>query len=145
IAPGHHADVTLTVHVGKLTSCTICNTASATANEKPVATLSPQLCVTTTPGTDPGHAHASGNALAAKIIVAPLSINTTITPVSSTQSGIGTDSHGGKVVGLAVPPPAGSIAIAKLLSATSTSTVFPGATGSNNTSTAETLGVNLVA
>ena len=143
VAPGDAKTVSFTVTVGKLTSCTICNIASATSNETGPQ-QSPQVCASLAATPDPSLAHASGNALAAKVFVNFLGINQTIAPTSSLQSGIGTDSHGNQVLGLTLPPGAGSVAKVNLLSTTSTSVVFPGATGANNTSTAETLGVNLL-
>ena len=143
IAPGDSKTVTLTVTVGKLTTCTICNIATATSTETGQK-QSPQVCASPAQTPDPSLAHASGNAVAAKVVVTLLGINQTVAPTSSLQSGVGTDSHGAQVLGLAVPPPAGTVAKVNLLSTTSTSVVFPGATGANNTSTAETLGVNLL-
>jgi len=143
VAPGHSTTVSFTVTVGKLTTCTICNIATATSTQTGEK-QSPQVCAQLAATPDPSLAHASGNALAAKVVVTLLGINQTIAPTSSLQSGVGTDSHGAQVLGLALPPGAGSIAKVNLLSTTSTSVVFPGATGANNTSTAETLGVNLL-
>jgi hypothetical protein len=102
---------------------------------------------------NPAGAHANGNAFGASIQDALLSINEILpaaTPdtctkgVCSAQSGAGSASNSNQVLDAAVPPPGGSIVAARVLSASSTSTVDPATNAATDTGVAETAGVNLV-
>src|SRR6266436_1721794 len=102
---------------------------------------------------NPAGANASGDALGAQIQDTFLGINQALpaaTPatctqgVCSSQSGIGSTSNSNQVLNVAVPPPAGSVLKASVLSASSTSTVDPTTNSATDTGVAESAGVNLV-
>jgi hypothetical protein len=102
---------------------------------------------------NPAGANASGNALAASIKDKLLAINQALpasTPanctggVCSSQSGIGSTSNSNQVLNVAIPPPAGTVLKANVLSASSTSTVDSTTNTATDTGVAESAGVNLV-
>ena len=102
---------------------------------------------------NPAGANARGNALAASITDTRLAINQTLpasTPancpggVCSSQSGIGSTSNNNQVLSVAIPPPAGTVLKANVLSASSRSTVDSTTNTATDTGVAESAGVNLV-
>src|SRR6266481_2126122 len=102
---------------------------------------------------NPAGANASGNAFAASIKDTLLGINQTLpasTPanctggVCSSQSGVGSTSNSNQVLNVAIPPPAGTVLKANVLSASSTSTVDSTTNTATDTGVAESAGVNLV-
>ena len=100
---------------------------------------------------NPAGANASGNAFAARLQDSLLGLDTTLpaaTPADctqgacSSQSGPGSTSNGNQV--LAVPPPPQPLLSANVLSAASTSTVYPATNTATDTSVAESAGVNVL-
>ncbi len=102
---------------------------------------------------NPTGANASGNAFGAHLQDTLLALNQTLpaaTPatctegVCSSQSGVGSTSNSNQVLNVAVPPPGGTVLAAKVLSASSTSTVDPTTNTATDTGVAESAGVNVV-
>jgi hypothetical protein len=102
---------------------------------------------------NPAGANARGNALAASVNDTRLAINQALpaaTPanctagVCSSQSGIGSTSNSNQVLNVAIPPPAGTVLKANVLSASSTSTVDSTTNTATDTGVAESAGVSLV-
>ncbi len=102
---------------------------------------------------NPAGAQANGNAFGVSIQDALLGISEILpaaTPatctqgVCSAQSGVGSASNSNQVLDAAVPPPGGSIVRARVLSASSTSTVDPATNTATDRGVAETAGVNLI-
>ena len=100
---------------------------------------------------NPAGANASGDAFAARLQDTLLGLDTTLpaaTPADctqgacSSQSGPGSTSNGNQV--LAVPPPPQPLLSANVLSAASTSTVYPATNTATDTSVAESAGVNVL-
>jgi hypothetical protein len=95
----------------------------------------------------PELANAMGSAFAARVQDSGLKIDQTLPdpPAVSSQSGIGTSGNSNQVLDVDVPPPSpGSLLQADVLRASSTSRVTKSPAAADQTSTAETIGLNLL-
>jgi uncharacterized repeat protein (TIGR01451 family) len=157
VNPGDVGAVTLTVAVNDSVGCQICNIAdiSSPAQSNGAVVHSNQICINAQPADNPAGAHASGSALGASVKadlstpLLPLVIDTQLASTSSSQTGVGQDANHdqlglGPLNPLLVPED-GSVLRADILRVTSTSTVSPSPAKATDLSTAETLGVKVLA
>jgi uncharacterized repeat protein (TIGR01451 family) len=94
-------------------------------------------------GPNPDAANASGKANGAIINAPILGIKQTLSPTSSTQHGLGVDSHNNNLANIKLPND-GSVANVGLLTTTSTSEVSGSPPQADNLSTAQTASVKLL-
>ncbi len=144
VPAGGGGSVTLTVKVGALTSCLICNIATIDSAQT-APKQSNQVCVIAAPTPDPSKANAKGSAFGAKVVVPALSVNQTLTPVSTTRTGVGTTNKSAQQLDVDVPPPPpGSALRADVLRSQSNSKVTASPAQAVQTSTSETVNVNVL-
>jgi uncharacterized repeat protein (TIGR01451 family) len=124
VPAGGSGSVTLTIRVLNSVGCSICNVAHiASPDQNGGAQVnSNQVCLDSTPGPNPAGAHANGSAYAAHVEEGILGINQTISPVSSSQSGVGSSGQSDSALSPRVPSD-GSLLSADVLRADSRSTV----------------------
>jgi hypothetical protein len=155
VNPGDVGAVTLTGAVSATAGWTICNSATIASIDQAGGTSVPsnQVCVNAQPGANPGGAHASGSGQAASVQadlsippLLPLVIDQHLGVTSSTQSGVGGDSHEAEVLNVTLPPGGTPTLLlqADLLRSTSSSVVTASPARARAISTSETLGVKLL-
>ncbi|HET7736079.1 MAG TPA: choice-of-anchor P family protein, partial [Nocardioidaceae bacterium] len=154
VAPGQGpaGAVTMTVKVNDtIDQCTICNVAriKSPVQNNGAEVSSNQVCVSSTPQSDPSTANANGDALGLRVYAPLLGIplvNVNISDSDSSQTGPGLDSDNEKFLELFTGPlgALSSVAHADVLTTTSTSQVSK-EQGARQTSTSEVLGLDLLA
>jgi uncharacterized repeat protein (TIGR01451 family) len=140
IEAGATDSVQLVVRVLNTVGCQVCNQAALSSADfnGGVATQTENVCIDGFPGPRPDLANASGAAQAATINLSVPATRSTISPVESSQSGIGVDSDNNQILEVFEPQ-----LHADVLRSTSTSVVSGEAVNSTNTSTAEAANLNL--
>jgi uncharacterized repeat protein (TIGR01451 family) len=105
VAAGANGTVTMTVSVLNTVGCTIANTAKIASPDENgnVQISSNPLTLTSTPGPNPGGAHASGSAYGAQITLLSglISLPPTAT-ASSSQTGVGSNGNSGSFLNINV-------------------------------------------
>ncbi len=142
--------VTLTVKVRDDVGCQICNSASISSNQTAPFTVGP-ICIDGIPGPQPDLANASGDAYGARVqdlntgTVLPPINETRGGPISSSQSGVGSNSAAPyEVLNVSVPPATGDTLKASVVRGSSGSTVSNVTDSSAATSIAEAADVNVL-
>ena len=145
-AGGGTKSVTLTVKVLNTVGCQICNIAhvASPAQNGGTAVDSNQVCVDSTPGPNPAGAHAHDSALGAHVQVDALNINQTLTPVSSSVTGVGSDAHSANLLNLNLPDANAGLLHAGLLETSSASRVTTAPAEADHVSTADTADVKVL-
>jgi uncharacterized repeat protein (TIGR01451 family) len=151
---GKGGSVTLTVKVLDTVGCEFCNKASISSPDQDdgAPIFSNEVCLKGEPAPRPGGASSHDSAYAARVTTSglPVEINTTLVPVSSSQSGVGSDRESDQLLSVTVPTSetagfgSGDILTAAILRSTSTSTVTESPPESRHTSTAEVLNVDIL-
>ncbi|HEX9683644.1 MAG TPA: choice-of-anchor P family protein [Acidimicrobiales bacterium] len=139
---GDPGSVTLTVTATPTAACQICNTATLSASNH-TSVDSDTVCVNAEPTPDVSGANASGSAFGLHVGVDLLGVDETLVPVSSSQSGLGSDSAGDQVLGVDLPDD-GSVLAVDLLTTSSDSTVSENPAQARNVSVAQTAGVSVL-
>jgi uncharacterized repeat protein (TIGR01451 family) len=133
--------VTLTVTVLNSVGCTIANTAHIASLDENQGTSIPSnpVTLTSTPGPNPDGAHANGSAYGALVTAISIPVGP-LPSVSSTQSGVGSNSQSKSLLSLSVP----SILSLGVLNASTTSAVSRTPAEADSTSVGELANVSIL-
>jgi uncharacterized repeat protein (TIGR01451 family) len=143
VPPGGGGSVTLTLRVLPDAGCEICNVATiSSTDEDPIS--SNEVCIRVIPEARPELANAHDSAFGAQVVVPAVGLNQTFAPVSSSQSGVGSDSTSDQELNVDVPFESGSILQADVMRTSSTSTVTASPAEAVHTSVAETVNLNVL-
>lgn len=151
VGPGETGSVTVTFRVTDNVGCVLCDTVTVTAGNADPESF--QLCVDAVPVPRPDLANARDSAFGAHATVRDLlgviTLDTTLVPVHSEQSGVGSDTDDDQILSASIANPTGllgggDLLTAEVLTTTSASTVSEQPPAARHTSTSEVVDLDIL-